>query len=181
MRSAEHEGPSCGNRCVRPPRCAPAPLGIGSARNSWRATGSRHSGLALPGITGNSHLDLALPGIIGVAELFATHRWQCQGLLAPGGFWPFIVGSARFIWRKPPRIGTARNCWRGKGFHRSGLAVPGITGARRVLATHRWHCQGFLARGEFSTPSSKHEKSSLAGAFKFIWWTVGGSNPGPWD
>lgn len=169
MRSEGHEGGRTAEiDALSLPRCAPAPLRIGTARNSWRATGSRHSGLALP-------------GIIGVAELFATHRWQCQRLLAPGGFWPFIVGTARDSWQKPPRIGTARNCWRGKGFHRSGLAVPGITGAWRVLATHRWHCQGFLARGEFSPPSSKHEKSSLAGAFKFIWWTVGGSNPGPWD
>ena len=150
-------------------------------RSAFPDTLRRHLGLAVPGIAGNSHLDLALPGIIGVAELFATHCWQCQRLLALGGFWPFSVGTARDSWQKPLRIGTAKEYWRREASRRSGLAVPGITGAWRVLATHRWHCQGFLARGEFSTPSSKHEKSSLAGAFKFIWWTVGGSNPGPWD
>ena len=81
------------------PRCAPAPLRIGTARDFCHSEDSRHSALAVPGISGKSHSALALPGILGIAELPATERWQRQGLLAPDGFLPLSVGSARDLWR----------------------------------------------------------------------------------
>lgn len=95
--------------------------------------------------------------------------------------------------------------------HHSELALPGIFAIRRIRATQRWQCQGFPAKATqrwqcqgllasdgflplsagsardlwraegFHHPVPDIKKSSLAGAFKFIWWTVGGSNPGPWD
>ena len=74
------------------------PLIVGSARDYWRLAGSGHSSLAVPGLSGESHPGLALPGIVGVGRAFAAQDWQCQGLLASGGFSPPIVGTARDSW-----------------------------------------------------------------------------------
>ncbi len=184
MRIAEHEEPTCGNKDAQsPPMGSEAtrdwqcqrflasgellPLKIGSARENWRAASSRHSALALPVISGKSHSELAVPGIFGVAELFAIQCWHCQELLARNGFSPLSIGTANDWWRPRPSCHPA-------------LALPVIFGVAELLATQLWHCQRFLAQRAL-TAASKHEKSSLAGAFKFIWWTVGGSNPGPWD
>ena len=87
------------------PRCAPAPLRIGTARDFCHSEDSRHSALALPGILGKSHSGLALPKNIGVAKPLAAQFWHCQGFLASGSF-------------SSPNVGSARNLWSAEGFHR---------------------------------------------------------------
>ena len=61
------------------------PPSSGTASVFWLSVFFRHPGLALP-------------RNIGVAKPFAAQDWQCQGLLAPGGFSPPIVGTARDSW-----------------------------------------------------------------------------------
>ena len=81
----------------------------------------------------------------------ASQGWHCQGLLAQRGFPPPSSGTARISGQKPLRIGSARDYWRRAGSRQPALAVPGITGAGRVLATQRWHCQNSVARGGSSS------------------------------
>ena len=109
-----------------------APLNAGTARLFWRGAPMCHSTLALPGLSGRSHSALALPEKTGKNHPYATQLWHCQCFLAFGVF-------------SPPGIGTARDCWRGRGPRHPGLALPGFSGGERSCATQNWHCQGILA------------------------------------
>ena len=60
----------------------------------------------------------------------------------------------------PARVGTARVFWHAAGARHPALALPGIPGMRRFLASHFWHCQGFLARGGCSPLSSGTARDS---------------------
>lgn len=62
------------------------------------------------------------------------------------------------------RVGTARDFWHPTRPRHSALAVPGITGAGRVLATQGWHCQGFLASHAASPPISGTARIPWRGA-----------------
>lgn len=87
-----------------------APLNVGTARPFWRGAPTRHSRLALPGLSGRSHSALALPMFLGAEGALATQDWHCQCFLAWGGFSPSRIGTARESWlpgsrtsSRPPR------------------------------------------------------------------------------
>lgn len=94
----------------------------------------------------------------------ASQGWHCQGFLAWGGPSPLSVGTARISGQKPLRIDSARDYWRGAGFRRPALALPGFSGAGRPLATQLWHCQGFLASHAASPPISGTARIPWRGA-----------------
>ena len=95
----------------------------------WLRAASRHSALALPGIS-------------GVCGPLATQDWHCQGFPAFAVSAPPRIGSARdcwlagaFFWHcqgllarggfSPPGPGTARDCWPSPPPLPAGSAPPG--------------------------------------------------------
>ena len=60
----------------------------------------------------------------------------------------------------PARVGTARVFWHAAGARHSALALPGFSGMRRFLASHFWHCQGFLASRGSPPPNSGTARDS---------------------
>ena len=127
------------------------PARVGTARVSWRPEGFRHSALALPGFP-------------GAGRVSASQDWHCQGFPARGGFPPLRVGTARISGQKPLMIGTARDYWRRAASRHPALALPGFSGAGRVLASQDWHCQEFLAPGGLSPLRVGTARDSWRGA-----------------
>ena len=94
----------------------------------------------------------------------ATERWHCQRFLASGASSPPSSGTARDSWRQAAPRHPVLALPGIIGFRHSTLALPGIPGAGRVLATHFWHCQVFLARDGFSQLNVGTARISWRGA-----------------